>query len=314
MDRKALAMFVTQAAIWGSSFSMIKLANRGLTPAQLVFVRLLLGAGVLAAAALIVSVSLRMSARTWVHTAVASVFANVIPYLLLSYGEQHASASIGGVLVAGTPMLTLLLSVVVFVQETATLRKVLGFILGFIGVIIVLSPWSDAGGSVLARLACFGAAVSYAVGYAYVGRFMNSDDNHPLTLATNQLVAATALMVPVLALAPWRTPHWDTQVITGVVLLGALSSGFANILYFGLIRAAGASTASAVDYLVPIFAVVFGVLILGERLHASVLLGGVIVLIGMALSEGRLHLPGRSSATESSTPATAICDGAPGAS
>lgn len=83
--------------------------------------------------------------RAWVHVAVSSIFANVIPYLLLSYGELHTSAGLAGVLIGGTPLVTLFISTVALQNEPATGRKVAGFILGFLGVALVVSPWNVEG-------------------------------------------------------------------------------------------------------------------------------------------------------------------------
>lgn len=291
MTKETMIRLLTQAAIWGSSFSFIKMALEGLAPSQVVGSRLVLGAAVLAVVAMMRRVTLKMSLSDWAHMFVAALLANVVPYLLLTYGELHAGAGVAGVLVAGTPLLTLLLATAVLPAERATIRKVVGFGLGFVGVVLVIDPWATDGGSFAARLACFGAAASYAAGYVYVGRFFGGKEVHPLTLATDQLVVAAVIMLPVLAVMDWQTPQITTKVVVAVVLLGTLSTGFANILYFQLIQEAGATTASSVDYFVPIFAVLFGIVLLGESLHWSLVVGGAVVLIGMALAEGRLRRP-----------------------
>lgn len=294
MNKVNLTRFLLQAAIWGSSFTMIKLAIDSLSPAQLVFSRLVLGAAVLAVLAVARGVTLRMSLPVWGHITVAAVFGNVAPYLLLSYGERSTGANIAGVLVAGTPLLTLLLATVALRDERANRRRLLGFLIGFAGVAIVIAPWHDQLGSAGARIACFGAAVSYAAGYVYVRRFLSSTGVDPLTFATNQLVSAAVLMAFITPFAGWRSPSFSPKVILAVVLLGALSTGLANILYFQLIESVGATMAAAVDYVVPIFAVFFSIIVLGERLSWNIIAGGFIVLVGMGLAEGKLRRRRRS--------------------
>lgn len=289
MNKATLTRFLLQAAVWGSSFTLIKLALEGLAPGQIVLSRLVLGALVLIALAAIQRVTLKMSPKQWGHVAVAAVFGNVAPYLLLTYGERSTGAGVAGVLVAGTPLLTLLIATVVLQDEHNDRRRVLGFLLGFVGVTVVIAPWHDQLGSMSARIACFFAAVSYAAGYVYVRKFLSGKGIHPLTLATDQLIAASAILAVAAPFLGWRTPHLDVPVVVSIVLLGALSTGFANILYFRLIEDVGATTAAAVDYVVPIFAVLFSVAILGEHLTWNIVVGGVIVLLGMGLAEGRLR-------------------------
>lgn len=289
MNRNNLARFLLQAAIWGSSFSLIKIAIVALSPAQLVFSRLVLGAAVLATLAVASGITLRMSTSVWGHITVAAIFGNVAPYLLLSYGERSTGANIAGVLVGGTPLLTLLLATVALRGEKATRRRLICFLIGFAGVAIVIAPWHDQLGSAGARIACFGAALSYAAGYVYVRKFLSSTGVAPLTFATNQLVAAAVLMAFIVPFLGWRTPALSPKVIVSVVVLGALSTGLANILYFQLIENVGATIASAVDYLVPVFAVLFSVILIGERLSWNIIVGGLIVLLAVGLSEGKLR-------------------------
>src|SRR3954449_5314199 len=168
MKNVTLARFLLLALLWGSSFTIIKVSLRGLTPGQLVLTRLVLGAAVLLAIAGLRRVGLPHSAAIWGHVTVAALLGNVVPFLLLSYGEQSTAAGIAGVLIGGTPLLTLSLATMVLPAERATLRKVVGLLVGFLGVVIVISPWHDAGGSVGGRLACLGAALSYAAGFLYV--------------------------------------------------------------------------------------------------------------------------------------------------
>ena len=107
MNSATLTRFLLLAVLWGSSFTMIKVSLEGLSPAQLVLSRLVLGAAVLVAVAAIRRVALPRGGTVWVHLAGAALFGNVLPFLLLSYGERTAGAGIAGVLIGATPLLTL---------------------------------------------------------------------------------------------------------------------------------------------------------------------------------------------------------------
>lgn len=201
MKNATVVRFLLLASLWGSSFTFIKVSLEGLTPSQLVLTRLLLGAAVLLVIAGIRKVGLPRSGAVWGHVAAAALFGNVIPFLLLSYGERTTGAGIAGVLVGGTPLLTLTIATAVLPAERATPRKAIGLVIGFLGVVLVIGPWSEALGSTGGRLACLGAALSYATGFVYVRKFLSPLGLAPLAAAGSQLVAAATLQAVV-------TPSW----------------------------------------------------------------------------------------------------------
>jgi drug/metabolite transporter (DMT)-like permease len=282
--------FMLLALLWGSSFTLIKVSLEGLSPAQLVLARLVLGAAVLLAVAGIRRIGLPTGRAVWGHLAGAAVFGNVLPFLLLSYGERTAGAGIAGVLIGATPLLTLTIAYAALTAERASLRKVVGLVVGFGGLVLVVAPWRDAGGSLAGELACFGAAVSYAISFVYVRRFLTPRGLAPLALAAGQLLVAVFLQAAVSPLLEWGAVQLTGRVVVSILLLGALSTGLAYVLYFRLIADLGATTASAVNYVVPIAAVLIGAMLLGEPVTWNVAAGGLIVLAGMAYAENRLRL------------------------
>ncbi|WP_394619520.1 DMT family transporter [Lentzea sp. JNUCC 0626] len=288
MDKASVARFLLLALLWGSSFTFIKVSLEGLTPSQLVLARLVLGAAVLLSVAALRKVALPKSARVWAHIAAAGLFGNVIPFLLLSYGEKTTGAGIAGVLIGATPLLTLGLAAAALPSERATPRKVVGLALGFVGVVLLIGPWHESLGSLSGRIACFGAAVSYAIGFVYVRKFLSPLGLAPLALAAAQLVSAAVVQGVVTPFLDWRTPDFTWPVAPSIVLLGLFSTGLAYVLYFRLIGDAGATTASAVNYVVPVFAVLVSVVFLGEHITWNLLAGGLVVLVGVAYAENRL--------------------------
>jgi drug/metabolite transporter (DMT)-like permease len=300
----SLARFLLLATLWGSSFTFIKLSLEGLTPSQLVLSRLLMGALLLVVIAVVSKVALPRSAEVWGHYAGAALFGNVIPFLLLSYGEKTTGAGIAGVLIGGTPLLTLTVAALTLPEERATPRKAVGLVAGFVGVVLLIGPWSDRLGSPSGQLACLGAALSYAIGFVYVRKFLSPRGIKPLAGAASQLIAASVIQAAVTPFLEWDTPDLTGRVTTGVVALGLLSTGLAYILYFRLINDMGAVTASAVNYAVPVVAVLVGVLVLDEPVTWNLVVGGLVVLIGMGYAENRVkrhHEQPPVPATEQST-------------
>ncbi|BCB83215.1 transporter [Phytohabitans suffuscus] len=283
-----VARFLLLALLWGSSFTFIKVSLRGLSPGQLVLARLVLGALVLLSIVGLRRVALPRSVSTWGHIAVAALFGNVVPFLLLSYGERGTGAGIAGVLVGSTPLWTMAFAAAALPTERATSRKVVGLLVGFLGVVLVSGLWQDTQGSLGANLACLGTAVSYGVGLVYVRKVLSARAIPPLAGACSQLMAASVLQALVTPFLGWPTPHITAEVTGSILFLGIFSTGLAYVLLFRLIGDVGATTASGVNYVVPVFAVAIGVIALGEAMTWNLLIGGLVILAGMAYAERRI--------------------------
>jgi drug/metabolite transporter (DMT)-like permease len=292
-QRGTVARFLLLAVLWGSGFTFIKVSLGGLTPGQLVLGRLVLGAALLLAIVAVRGVPLPRSIGVWRHVAVTALLGNVVPFLLLSYGERGTGAGIAGVLVGSTPLLTMAIASAALPTERATRRKVLGLLVGFLGVVLVIGPWRESFGSIGGSLACLGAALSYAASFVYVRRNLSPLGLPPLALAGSQLLAAAVLQALVTPFLAWHTPHFTAPIVGSMLFLGLLCTGLCFVLYFRLIHDIGATSASAVNYLVPVSAVLVGVVLLGESLTWNLLAGGLVVLAGMAYAEKRLTRPRR---------------------
>jgi drug/metabolite transporter (DMT)-like permease len=281
--------FVTLGAIWGSSFLFIKVALEGLAPAQVVLARLVTGALVLVGAVVLGRRGLPAWGPIWAHLVLLALVANVVPFFLFAWGEQRVGSSIAGVLNAATPLLTMVIGLALLPDERASLLRVVGLLAGFAGVVVILAPWQPgaAEGSVSGKLACLGAAACYGLSFSYTRRFVTQSGYEPSALAASQIVAAaviTAALVP--AVAP-ETPHLHGSVVAAVLALGCGGTGVAYLLYYRLIHDVGATTASMVTYVIPVVAVILGVVVRHEAVTAHTVVGAVIVIAAVALAEGR---------------------------
>ncbi|MDQ1402950.1 MAG: hypothetical protein QOG03_1266, partial [Actinomycetota bacterium] len=253
-----MARLAALALVWGSSFLLIKVGLRGLTPSQLVLTRLVFGAGVLLVVVVARRLSLPTDWRMWGHLTVLAVTANVVPFVLFAWGEQHISSGLAGILNATTPLLTVIIAVVVLPDERASFLRAVGVAIGFAGVVLIIAPWHSGGaGSLAGELACLGAAACYGVAFTYTRRFV-SGRGSPLALATGQLGAAAVLQIFVTLAAHEPSPHLTTKVVAAAIALGAVNTGLAYLLYYSLIRDIGATSTAMVTYLMPIVAVGLG--------------------------------------------------------
>jgi len=286
VKQPALPRLGLLALIWGSSFLWIKLADRGFSPVQVTFPRLALGAAVLLPVVLARREAVPRSAALWARITVAALFANAVPYLLFAVAERSVDSSTAGIINATTPLWTVVLAVAVRHQKSVTGWQGAGLLVGFGGALLIFSSWRSAS-SVASPggLECLAASVSYAISYIYMDKFLARRGMSPITLSACQLLAATALLALALPVSGAGIPRAaDAASLAGLVILGVLGTGVAYVLTYQIITSEGATVAATVTYLLPVVAIVLGVLVLGETVTAGVLAGIALVLAGVALT------------------------------
>jgi drug/metabolite transporter (DMT)-like permease len=276
------------ALIWGASFMFIKVElDAGLAPVHVAWLRCAFGA-----AALLIILALRRDRLPrerglYLHLLVIASLMNALPFLLFAYGETEVSSLLAGIINALTPLITLLFALVVLPDEPPTAEKVAGLAVGFAGVLVVLAPWEGlGGGSLLGALACIGAATCYGLGFPYLRRHLSGRPETGVAISAAQVGLGGLLLTPFVPLAPLPSEAPGLEVWGSILALGALGTGVAYILNFNVVREAGAQTASMVTYLVPVFAVLFGVTILSEPLSWHEPAGGLLIIAGVAIAQG----------------------------
>jgi drug/metabolite transporter (DMT)-like permease len=288
MSRTNLMQFLLLGLIWGTSYTFIKAALDGLTPSQLVLARLGLGLVFLVAILIMWSIGLPKMGKVWVHLLVASALGMVIPFLLLGYGEQHTSAAMAGMLIAVLPLATLAAVTVFLPSEKISRRKLYGFVVGFVGVALIVAPWQGDPGELTGQLAVIGAAFSYAAQTVYIRKFLVPHGLSPVAQAAGQVIMALVLSSAMLPAFGWETPTFSWPVVVSILLLGIFGTGAAYVLYFRLITDLGAATASSVNYLVPVVGAVASTTLLGDSITWNMLAGVLAVMAGLAVAEGRI--------------------------
>ncbi|NUS04687.1 MAG: DMT family transporter [Nonomuraea sp.] len=292
-----LPAFLLLAAIWGNSFFFIKVAVGVLHPLQVSFGRMAVGAVTLLLALAVSRRPLPRDPRLWGHFQIASVVLTTLPFTLFAYGEQYVSSVVAAIWNATTPLCTLAFTLLLR-AERATAARTAGLGLGFAGVMVVLGVWQPmAGGQLGGSLACFGAAACYGLGGAYMGRFITGRRSEPpVVLAAAQLLTGT-VQLAVITLVE-GVPLVDTaapaEVWWSMLGLGGLGTGVAYLLLYRVQATAGVTTTSTVTYLLPVFAVVSGVALLGETISWNQPAGALIILLAIALTQGMLRVPERS--------------------
>jgi drug/metabolite transporter (DMT)-like permease len=271
--------------IWGASFMFIKVElDDGIAPLHVAWLRCAFGALALAAILRARGERFPRDRALLRHLVVVAGLMNAVPFVLFAYGETEVSSLLAGIFNATTPLLTLLFSLAVLPDERPTALKVAGLLVGFTGVLVVLGPWEGiGGGSLLGALACLGASTCYGMGFPYMRRNLAGRPESAVAISAAQVSIGAILLLPTVFLSP-VDGSLELDSAGSILALGALGTGVAYALNFNVIREAGAQTASTVTYIVPIFAVLFGVTLLSEPLSWHAPAGGLLILAGVTLS------------------------------
>ncbi|MER6346369.1 DMT family transporter [Streptomyces sp. NPDC001595] len=280
--------FGVLSLIWGFSFLLIKVGTDGYAPFQVTLGRLVFGTAVLAAAMAVKRERLPRGARTWLHLTVAAFLLNALPFSLFAYSELTIPSTLAGICNATSPLWGMVLSLVALSEDRPTRVRVAGLGLGFLGVLTVLGAWQgfaglDAGGTAMALL----ASLSYPVGWIYVRRTLAGSGHSNLSLTGAQLLLATAQLAVVTPLFTTLPATFPVVPLLAVAALGALGTGVAVLIQYGLVAEVGPTTAQMVTYFIPVIATAAGVALLGESLTWSTPVGAAIVLAGAALTQVR---------------------------
>jgi drug/metabolite transporter (DMT)-like permease len=290
--------FLLLGAIWGCSFLFIKLGLASFSPVQVAFGRVLIGAIVLQVIAQATGTRLPRGRKAWRDLTVVALLFCSVPFTLFAFGETQVSSILAGIINSGTPLMTLLVALVAYPEQRPGRDRIVGLVVGFAGVLIVSGAWNGlGGGELLGVLALVGAILCYGLAYPYTRRHLAGIPEGPIAIATAQVGLGALLLLPLVVGVTLADPGPARPVlpesILGMLALGAFGSGIAYVLSFHLVIEAGSTVASSVTYITPLFAVAAGMLFLSEPVSWNEPVGGLVVLLGVAISQGVVRVPGR---------------------
>lgn len=268
-------------AIWGASFLFMRIAADDFGPAPLVALRL--GLGSLVLLPFLWRARARFPARLWPKLALLGAINSALPFLLFAWGAQRAPAGVGAIANAMTVLFTALVGFLFFGERIGT-RRAVALLAGFAGVVVLASGkvagmsvgWAAAAGAL--------ASLSYGLGINLVRRHLTGLP--PAAVASATLGSAALLVLP-FALATWPETPVPAASWWSAVALGVLCTGAAFVMYYRLIARIGASRASTVTYLIPLFGVGWAWMLLGEPLTWTMAVAGALILGSVAFSQGR---------------------------
>lgn len=283
------ALLLALAFVWGGSFFFGAVALDELPPLTVLLARVGLAAVALNIGLIVVGRSLFGFRRWWGAFLVMGLINNVIPFGLILWGQTHIASGLASILNAATPVFTVLLAHYLTRDERLTGWKLGGVLMGFAGVAAMIGPeaFIGFGDHVLGEVAIVGAALSYAFASIWGRRFR---DLPPVVTATGQVSASTLLVLPIVLVIdqPWRLAAPGAITWGALIGLALASTALAYVMYFRILRTAGASNLMLVTLLVPVFAIAMGVGILGETLAWRHIIGMAVIGLGLLAIDGRL--------------------------
>lgn len=285
------ALLFTLSLLWGGSFFFAEIALEEFQPFTIVWARVTLASVTLFFIMKLRGVKLPASASVWTAFAGMGLLNNVIPFSLLFYGQTQIGAGLASILNATTPVFTVLVAHFLTADERMTPAKVAGAVFGFTGVAILIGADTVKGLSlsVLAMIACLGAALSYAFAAIY-GRRFKQLDIAPMSVAFGQVTASAVIMAPIAMIfdAPFAGVAPGAASVAAVLALGLFSTALAYVIFFRILASSGATNLTLVTFLIPASSVALGVTFLGEQLLPSHIGGMAMIAMGLAAMDGRL--------------------------
>ena len=278
-------LFVLLGFFWGSSYLFIKIGvEAGLQPFTLVAMRLFFGALLLGTIVAVAREALPRERRMYGHLAVLGVFSVALPFMLITRAETHVDSSLAAVLTGAVPLFVIPIAALLLPAEKITANAIVGILIGLVGVAVVVgfNPATLTGTELVPQLALIGAAASYALGGVYARR--NVRGLRPMIPALFQVSFALVLTaIPALLVErPWEGTL-TLEAFLAVLWLGLIGSGAAYLIFFRLLQNWGATRTSLVAYLLPIWGIVLGALVLAEPIDARLLAGTALVIAGIGL-------------------------------
>lgn len=285
------AMLGALSLLWGGSFLFNGILVKVWPPLTIVTGRVVLAALALWLIVRVMGVKMPKSREAWGAFFGMGILNNVIPFILIVWGQTHIASGLAAILNATTPLFGVIVAHALTADEKLTVNRVAGLLVGFAGVVTMVGPsvLGHVGSDLLGELAVLGAAVSYAFAGVY-GRRFRAMGLPPLVPAVGQVTASSVLLLPVALIVdrPFSLPVPGLEAWAALFGLAILSSALAYILFFRILATAGATNLMLVTILIPPSAILLAALVLGEQLAARHFIGMVLIGLGLLAIDGRL--------------------------
>lgn len=289
-----VALWLLLAAMWSSSYAVIKVGVANLDPSVLVLGRMLIGCLVICSVLKLRGMALSRNIGDWFSYAATGLLGSALPFLLITYGEQTVDSALTSILMGVSPMATLVLAAALVPEEPLTLRLAIGVLGGLCGVIVLVGPTALAGigAQLVGQLAIIGATICYAASTVYIRRFVRRT---ALEMATGSMIVGTLFMTGVVVVSGANVGAIEPTFgsLGAIIYLGLFSTACANLIYFNLVPKLGATRMSQVNFAVPVGGAILGTLFLNEDM--TVQRGAALAIILVSVYVGTTKTKSRPS-------------------
>jgi drug/metabolite transporter (DMT)-like permease len=290
MTSREWSLLLALSVLWGGSFFFNGVAVKELPTFTVVVARVALAAAILLVALRLMGAGLPRDGRVWAAFFGMGFLNNVVPFCLIVWGQSHIASGVASILNATTPLFTVVVAHMLTSDEKMTGGRLVGVLVGLVGVAVMIggTALASLGVNVVAQLACLAGAISYAFAGVFGRRFKTMGVT-PMQTAAGQVTASSVMLVPVMLLVdkPWTLAAPSTAAILALIGVAALSTALAYILYFRILATAGATNLLLVTFLIPVSAILLGVLVLGETLQLKHFVGMALIGVGLGAIDGR---------------------------
>lgn len=286
--RAWLPPFIIVSLAWGSSFFFIAKALQGFAPSHVGFGRVFIGAVVLGAIVLWMRKRPQLTWRNVGAIAVVGACLSGAPMILIPLAQQEITSILASLLNATTPLWTALFVALLIPAERVTRIQLAGLLLGAMGIAVLVGAWDVNSFSLIGTVLMLLTTLCYGIGSTLSRILLSKVQESATTLSAVQMALSALMLAPFALIAPApRGDVWElsSTALWGLVLLGLFGSSFAYVLFWKVVKVAGATTAASVTYVVPVVAVFLGLVVLKEELYWYEPVGAVIVLTGVALAQ-----------------------------
>ena len=277
--------------IWGLAFVSIEASLLSFSPIQIAFLRIIIGALVISLITFIwerrdIKSKIYFSKKILFFAIGVAIFSNVLPFLLLSWAQITVSSMFAGVFMTIVPLIILPLAHFFVPSEKLTIKKILGFLIGFLGAMTLVDLNLISNDiqniNILPKIACFGATISYAVGSIIIKK---SPKSSQLIFSSSSLIFASIIVIPFIFVANSFANEIKFSSIIGILFLGIFPTGVATLLKVFIIKSSGPSFLSLVNYQVPLWAIFFGYILFDENLPNEIIYGLILIIIGLLITQ-----------------------------
>ena len=290
MGAREWSLLVVLSVLWGVSFYFFKVLITELPTLTIVLGRVGLAALLMNLLIVLKGASMPTSPRVWGAFLVMGLLNNVVPFILIVWSEIRISSGLASILNATTPIFAVLAAHLATADEKLNWSKAVGVLFGFLGVVVLMGPsmlTNVSRDQIPADLACLLAALILALAGIYGRRFKGMPS---LTVATGQVTASTLVLMPITLILnqPWNLSSPSIHGWEALIGIAVLSTALAYVIYFRILATAGATNTMLVTFLVPISAILLGVVFLKEAFTAQTFGGMILIGAGLAAIDGRL--------------------------